>query len=505
MPAVKAVQYAKKSEYVASPTMEAFHLSLARIRMIMGPIGSGKSVACCMELFRVGSNQQADAEGIRRTRMVVVRNTFPELKNTTIKTWVDWFPPGDPAKGRTGKMSSVSPITHTVQVGLPDGTRMEMEVIFLALDQPDDVKKLLSLECTGVWFNEVKFIDRAMIDGAGGRIGRYPSIKTGVPCTRKFIIADTNPPDDQSWFYELAEVEKPDGWNFFFQPSGMAAEAENLENLNQPPNYAELSLAERREHGRAYYADQLPGKKKEWIDVYIHGRYGFVQEGYPVYARVWNRDLHVQKEPVRFIPVAAHVVGIDCSGRHPAACLFQRNGRGHWRMLWELCITADEGMAARDFARLLKESLVNLGVTPQRVEFWGDPAGQYPDTNEETFYQILRGQGIRVRAVKTNLLEPRIQVVKHYLSQLLDGEPLFSVSPTCTHAIRAFDGGYQYRKISTSGTSRPDDKPIKDRFSDVMDAIQYALLGIGGMKDVMGRKEGGGKPVQINTAWSVFS
>jgi hypothetical protein len=495
----------KRVDYVASPTMEQFHLSEARIRMIMGPIGSGKSVACCMELFRCGMNQQPDDQGIRRTRMVVVRNTFPELQNTTIKTWVDWVPPGDPAKGLSGKMTSVSPITHYVKVALGDGTQMDMEVIFLALDRPEDVKKLLSLECTGVWFNEVKFIDRAMIDGAGGRIGRYPSIKTGAPCTRKFIIADTNPPDDQSWFYQMAEEEKPEGWAFFFQPSGLAPEAENLENLNQPPHYRELSLQERREHGRAYYTDQLPGKKKEWIDVYIHGRYGFVQEGYPVYSKVWNRELHVSKQVVQFIPVAPHVVGIDCSGRHPAACLLQRGSRGHWKMLWELCITQDEGMAARDFARLLKESLVSLGVRAERVEFWGDPAGQYPDTNEETFYQILRGQGIRVKACRTNNLDPRIQVVKHYLSQLLDGEPLFSVSPSCPHAIRAFDGGYQYRKISTSGTSRADDKPIKDRFSDIMDAIQYALLGIGGMRETMGRKNQPQKAVQVNTSWSVYS
>ena len=38
--------------YRATPTGSKFHKSDAFVRLIMGPICSGKSVACCWELFR---------------------------------------------------------------------------------------------------------------------------------------------------------------------------------------------------------------------------------------------------------------------------------------------------------------------------------------------------------------------------------------------------------------------------------------------------------------------
>jgi pantothenate kinase-related protein Tda10 len=38
-------------EYTASPVCAKFHNSEAFVRGIKGPIGSGKSVACCIEFF----------------------------------------------------------------------------------------------------------------------------------------------------------------------------------------------------------------------------------------------------------------------------------------------------------------------------------------------------------------------------------------------------------------------------------------------------------------------
>ena len=60
-------------------------------RGIRGPVGSGKSVACCVEIFRRALQQQKNKDGIRRSRWAVIRNTNPQLKTTTIKTWLDWY------------------------------------------------------------------------------------------------------------------------------------------------------------------------------------------------------------------------------------------------------------------------------------------------------------------------------------------------------------------------------------------------------------------------------
>ena len=78
----------------ALPTGTKFHRDNSRKRLIMGPFGSGKSSIMCQEIFRKASRQRPGSDGIRKTRWVVIRNTYSQLKDTTIKTWLDWFPEG---------------------------------------------------------------------------------------------------------------------------------------------------------------------------------------------------------------------------------------------------------------------------------------------------------------------------------------------------------------------------------------------------------------------------
>ena len=77
--------------YKAEPTASRFHRSNAFVRVLRGPIGTGKSVTCCMEMIRRGKEQEP-FEKVRRTRWAAIRNTYPELISTTIKTWEDWAP-----------------------------------------------------------------------------------------------------------------------------------------------------------------------------------------------------------------------------------------------------------------------------------------------------------------------------------------------------------------------------------------------------------------------------
>jgi hypothetical protein len=55
------------------------------------------------------------------------------------------------------------------------------------------------------------------------------------------IIADTNPPDSDHWWYKLAEEDNPVGWRFFKQPGGLSEHAENREHL--PDQYYERQVA----------------------------------------------------------------------------------------------------------------------------------------------------------------------------------------------------------------------------------------------------------------------
>ena len=81
-------------------------------RGIRGPVGSGKSVACCIEIIKRAISQKPNPDGIRKTRWAVIRNTNPQLKTTTIKTWLDWFPEDD-----WGGFTWSVPYTHKLKKG----------------------------------------------------------------------------------------------------------------------------------------------------------------------------------------------------------------------------------------------------------------------------------------------------------------------------------------------------------------------------------------------------
>lgn len=474
-----------KIEYTATPTLARFHNSAAFVRIVRGPIGSGKSVgAGCFELFRLACGQRPNKRGIRQTRMVIVRNTLPELRTTTMKTWKSWFPPGDPKKnpGTFGPFSGQPPYTHMISYDLPDGTKAEMEAIFLALDVPEDVKKLLSLECTAIWFNEAREIHKDHVDAGTGRAGRFPSVKDGG-CTRKAIIMDTNPPNEEHWLAEF-EPEPPEGWEFFVQPGGLEPDAENLENLNQPDNWEELTLEQRREHGRRYYLDMIPGKDPEWVNVYIHNQFGTIVRGVPVYQANWNRKIHLAAEP---IPIRAKVpvtIGIDCSGRHPAVVYLQPVGRGRWQPVRELCIMDQKGMGAENFTRYFVDDLKKHFPDSPIDEIWGDPAGNAPAQNDEnTYFDILnrelRKYGLRAKASPGLRFPDRFEAVVWMLSTLVDGEPMLEISPECKVLAQGFHGKYMFKEINTAGGgTRVDDRPVKNLWSNPHDALQYAACGI---------------------------
>ena len=204
-------------KYNAEPTAALFHKDNSFVRGIVGPLGSGKSCACCLEVLQRSLKQTPAPDGFRYSRWAVIRNSYPELKSTTIKTWQDWIPED------ICQIKWDAPITAKMRLSdIGDGTGIDMEIVFLALDRPQDVKKLLSLELTGAWINEAKEIDQGVLSMLTGRVGRYPSkIKMDGQKYWSGIIMDTNPMDEDHWYYHLAEEERPVGYRFFRQPSAL--------------------------------------------------------------------------------------------------------------------------------------------------------------------------------------------------------------------------------------------------------------------------------------------
>jgi hypothetical protein len=62
----------------AGPTLARFHQSDSFFRALIGPLGSAKTTACCMEAWRRISNQVADDNNVRRSRWLMVRSTYTD-------------------------------------------------------------------------------------------------------------------------------------------------------------------------------------------------------------------------------------------------------------------------------------------------------------------------------------------------------------------------------------------------------------------------------------------
>jgi hypothetical protein len=456
---------------VTGKTIAAFHASDAFVRGIMGPYGSGQIHRVrSIEILRRASEQHQGVDGLRRTRWAIIRNSYPELKSTTIKTWGQWVPP------QYGRMTFDAPITHHVKVG-----DLDMEVLFLALDNPEDVKKLGSLELTGAWVNEAREIPKAIIDALTGRVGRYPSRLQGG-CKWSGILLDTNPPDDQSWWYRLDREDRPKGFEFFQQPPGDSPEAENLENL--PPEY---------------YERQKAGKEEEWINVYVRGLYGFLIEGKPVYPMYRDR-VHASDVRIEAIPGLPILVGADF-GLTPAAIFGQKLVDGRWVILDEF--TTDSCGVIRfaelivkfaaekypDHALLLPDFMRAGRGLDDAIAGFGDPAGQQrAQTDEQTALDLMKEHtGWSWKPAPSNVFTLRREVVVAALNRLVDGKPGIILNPNCRILRKGFASMYHYKFVRSGDGTRVHEEPAKNEFSHPHDALQYMMLGGGEHHVVMNR------------------
>lgn len=453
-----------------------FFWDRSRLGVIQGPIQSGTSTACCHRVWVQACEQEPDDDGVRRTRWIVTRDTYKDLRETTIKTWLHWFP-----ENIWGPMIRAEPALHHLKRPHPsgDGTSVDCEVIFLALPDPDVAERVLaSYEITGFFRNEAQFVEKRVVDELLSRCARYPSKSFGPGATWYGGFCDLNAPVEGHWIpYMRGDLpipadwtddqkrvfEKPDGWEFFLQPAGL------IEKLvDGRIEYAVNPKAENQRWTTQPYLEIIRGKDKEWIDQRVMNRIGVYLNGKPVYPSFFASD-HVASDdiiPVREAPI---IVGLDF-GREPAAAFCQCIN-GTWRVLTEL-IGSNESAAL--FAPRVKRHLAQK-YPGMKVEFWGDPRGADRGQNEETTaYDIFMAHGMRVMPATTdNNPETR----RSAMSAVLNRRNGMKVSPSCTTVKVGMGGGYHYPKIK--GTGHFSDRPRKNLYSHICEALENAILGGG--------------------------
>jgi hypothetical protein len=378
--------------------------------------------------------------------MAIIRNTLQQLRQTCladIKLWLDPI-----------INYRVTDATIQVRFPLPDGTRVESDWMLIPLDTPQDQQRLLSLNLTGAWISEFREIDPSLIAALSGRLGRFPSKAIAKP-TWFGIVGESNPPDEDSEWYTLLEVERPSKWAFYKQPGGLADNAENVENL--PDDYYE-TLAE--------------GHSEDWIDVHVHAKYGKSLSGQAVFRASFRPDFHIVDEDELLVNENLPVMVGQDFGRTPASLVSQVDSRGRLVIYDEL---TSEDMGIEQFATTQLRALLYERYTFNRIFMVGDPSGRNKDQiGEESAFDALKRLGFEIFGAPTNDIEPRIRAVEQLLLHQVDGGPQLIISSRCEQLIQAMKFWYRYRRKTTG---KLEDKPEKNHpWSDLADCLQYLAM-----------------------------
>jgi hypothetical protein len=463
----------------------------SKLSVIQGPIQSGTSTASCHKIWALACEQAPDFDGVRRSRWIVTRDTYKDLRETTIKTWLEWFSESD-----WGPMLRSEPASHVlrnidqngqwklIQHPSGDGTSVDCEVIFLALPDPDIAERVLaSYEITGFFRNEGQFCEKRVIDELLSRCARYPSKRNGPGASWYGGFVDLNAPSEGHWIpYMRGDLpipadwteeqrkvfDKPDGWVFYVQPPGL------IEKIVDGQIAYEINTkAENQKHTRQSYTEIAAGKDKEWIDQRILNKVGTYLNGKQVYPMFFATD-HVSRVDISPIYELPLIVGLDF-GREPAAAFCQCIN-GKWVFLSEL-IGSNE--SAEEFAPRVKRHLAQF-YPGMKAEFWGDPRGGDAGQNTNTTaFDIFQAHGIRVLPATTDN-NPELR--RSSVGAVLNRRNGLRINPKCITAKAGFAGGYHYPKIK--GTGMFATRPRKNVFSHIIEAFENAVLG-GGEGDAL--------------------
>jgi len=437
--------------FLAPPTVGQFMSSSAFTRVMIGPVGSGKSTGCIVELLRRATEQAPDSQGVRKTRFAVVRNTLQQLRQTCLADIQQLLTP----------IVNYRVTDATVQVRFTDPQygKIESDWMLIPLDTKEDQQRLLSLNLTGAWVSEFREIPLSIIDALAGRVGRYPSRAIVAP-TWYGIIGESNPPDEDSDWYKKLELEPPPNWAIFHQPGGMEPNAENRENL--PPNYYETLVA---------------NNTPDWVDVHVHAKYGKSLSGQAVFRASFDPGFHVTYEELRPNPLYPLIIGHDF-GRTPAALVGQVDHQGRLLVLAE---ATSQDMGLEQFGTIVLRPLLLTSRFNGLSSFViGDPAGWHKSQlSEESANDVLKRLGFKAYRAPTNDIDPRLRAVEALLVKQVQRQPMLLIDGgNCPQLVQAMKFNYRYRRKQND---QLEDKPEKTHpWSDLADCLQYMALGVQG-------------------------
>jgi hypothetical protein len=469
----------------------AYEQSRARVAVILGPVGGGKTIASSKKVIRVARWQDASPiDGIRRARIVVLARTYVDIWDKVLPSYKKTYP-----EAIFGKIDGTKnrQADHIYDIREPGLGQLHVEVMFRAVQDIDLEDFVRGMECTAWWLTEMDTLPQAIVELAAQRVGRYPEPdhrpapepgQTERQLAYRGVFGDANVPDIDAWFYEQfwLSANRPKHWHLFLQPSGVLQQgsrfvanpaAENLQNLLKiDPNW---------------YPEQARDMKRWQILRFLMCKPGYSRHAQPVHEDFEEID-HVAAAPLDVDPYKPVIIGCDGGANTlmPAACFMQNPQPLHWRALAEFA--PQERTSVEEFAQQILRVLNTRVKRSAGAVILGDPAmaqgmassGEGGGMGIRTYGQKLEGlTGITVILAPNNKPTDR----RGALAKVLKQRGGFITDPRNTFLIRSLAGGFRYPKKSAD---KGELIPEKNKHSHIAEGCEYGVMGGEGMDGFFG-------------------
>lgn len=444
------------------PTHNRVHFDKKEIISIVGPWGSGKSTIGAIELAHHCRKYRCDG--------LVVRDTYPALRDSCCKKWEELF------QGQ-GEMHWGPPPTWKWTNEMK-GT----EILFRSAESPEDIQKFGSVEVGGVWLEEVTpglmpggvmniGMAPEVLSGALGRIRKWGRHDKTPECStdpakacnhKKLFVTALPPPSVKHWFYKLFYDKRPflsnikqDVMDELFNQVALYRIHPDENKANLPENYYQLQTA--------FLTSE------DQILRFINGEVGSAYSHAGVYSEQWNDDQHINKD-IHETP-GPMILGVD-GGLDASAVWLQIQESGRLFVLAELCT---HGLGLEDFGMLVQQKGSQL-FGPRMYDVWTDPAVfSRSQNNARDGAWYLSQAGLTAKPCFTNDPKVRWNAVRSWLGRFGRSGPLLQVHPRCENLIEGMRGAYRWK---ISGGVPIVGSVEKNEYSHPHDALQYPLASL---------------------------
>ncbi len=451
----KTLEQAKEMKaFLYRPKQRKFIYAPERYPLYIGAFGSGKSMILWIKMLQ-------NCIAYPGTIGLFMRATYPQIERSLLtfqKIAVQQFgwKEGREFKHNIGKHiitfnngSAIHYMPAKRDSGTLDETIADLrsfEMDFIALDEIVDIPEAIFMTC-------------------GGRVGRWGKIPDE---TRHQVFCAGNPPAEGSWIHKRWYKKNE-------QPS---------KPLSNPEDYA-LWVSSTYENVRnlpVAYIKDLENKPDWYQEAYLYGRLSFQPpDGLPVFG---DFDYGTYVAPKPLIPhedlpiIRGHDLGPTSSTK--ACVIGQVDPRGVLLIFAEVIVN-EPGIGGY----LEKVIQVTNEIFPGEytIRDYTDPvAFQISQTDVRSSADIAAEYGVKFYPGEEKI-PARLDAVDQVMHRLSgDGTPGIYIDKKCQQLIQGFMGGYRY-KVTDENTGQFSRTPIKDKYSHIMDALQYACSRIAHVKN----------------------